>query len=169
MKKLEKSCAWPSLLRYGKSAILPSLRIANLATFFGGATQILFHSRSPCSLRGRGLKYSPAKCGIVFRCELPVLVWLDCVELKTRRPLRPPTFQMEAPPRFELGNNGFANRCLNHLAMAPWTIESYACFQRMQTAILTTYLSVKDLNISSSIITTLCSSPGRCAAVMMIP
>jgi hypothetical protein len=27
---------------------------------------------------------------------------------------------MEAAPRFELGNNGFADRCLSHLAMPPF-------------------------------------------------
>lgn len=26
---------------------------------------------------------------------------------------------LEVPPRFELGNDGFADRCLYHLAMAP--------------------------------------------------
>jgi hypothetical protein len=30
-----------------------------------------------------------------------------------------PLSSLEAAPRFELGNNGFADRCLSHLAMPP--------------------------------------------------
>jgi hypothetical protein len=34
--------------------------------------------------------------------------------------LTTPMIYLEAAPGFEPGNNGFADRCLSHLAMPPW-------------------------------------------------
>lgn len=59
-------------------------------------------------------------CSFRFSVRTAVLIRGDCIALKTRHPLRGADFSMEAPPGFEPGNNGFANHCLNHLAMAPY-------------------------------------------------